>query len=370
MHKILSILCLFVFKIVIIAQAPITLNNVNMPGANDTLRYTNAQITSIGNYTQTGANFNWNFFNLVDINQGVRTFKSSFQTPYSFYFLALNEYGEKIADTLGAGPITITNYWNYYKKQTSPVNAFIADGSGMTFSSIPVPSYFSDKDELYIFPMSYPKYDSTTFKFSTITSSLIPITYSKKGYRVTLVDGWGKIITPYDTANCIRLITTQYSKDTIKTNFGGFSFPFGFNNFQRSYQWFTINSKIPFLEITGNLVGNNFTVTQVRYRGYKKLSAPPPPPPPIDTSLEDMANSNYLSIYPNPVKDKLWISDFVLNKFLIEIYDFTGQLIKKQSIESSDLNRFIDVSEFNIGLYQLKISQNQKVNWFNFIKTN
>lgn len=66
-----------------------------MPGANDTLRYTNAQITSIGNYTQTGANFNWNFFNLVDINQGVRTFKSSFQTPYSFYFLSLNEYGEK-----------------------------------------------------------------------------------------------------------------------------------------------------------------------------------------------------------------------------------------------------------------------------------
>ena len=64
------------------------------------------------------------------------------------------------------------------------------------------------------------------------------------------------------------------------------------------------------------------------------------------------------------------ISDFVSNKFLIEIYDISGQLIKKQSIESSYLNRFIDVSEFNIGLYQLKISQNQKVNWFNFIKTN
>ena len=30
MHKILSILCLFVFKIVIIAQAPITLNNVKL----------------------------------------------------------------------------------------------------------------------------------------------------------------------------------------------------------------------------------------------------------------------------------------------------------------------------------------------------
>ena len=172
-------------------QSPITLGNTNMPGSGDTLRYTNVQLSSIGNYTQTGTNFNWNFGSVISTTQGVRSFKSAPQTPYFLFFLSTNEYGEKIADTIGAGPFLITKYWDYYKKQTSP-NAFIADGAGVTFSSVPLPSYYSDKDELYNFP-SYPKYYSTSFKFSTLTTSLIPIRYSKTGFRATKVDGWGTI---------------------------------------------------------------------------------------------------------------------------------------------------------------------------------
>src|SRR5205823_3688264 len=83
----------------------------------------------------------------------------------------------------------ITKYWSFYKKQTTPLNAFVADGAGMTVNGIPVPSYYTDKDELYIFPLSYPKYDSSTFKFSTPTTSLLPLVYTKAGKRITKVDG-------------------------------------------------------------------------------------------------------------------------------------------------------------------------------------
>jgi hypothetical protein len=370
MKKIYLLFSLNCFGLLLSAQTPITLGNSNMPGSGDTLRYTNAQINSVGNYTQTGANFNWNFHSLVSTTEGVRSYKSALQTPYAFYFLSLNEYGEKIADTLGAGPLTITKYWNFYKKQTTPVNAFVADGSGMTFSSIPVPSYYSDKDELYNFPMTYPKYDSTTFAFSTLGSSLIPITYSKKGYRVTKVDGWGKVITPYDTANCLRLVTTQYAMDTIKTTFGGFTIPVGFPNYQRSYQWLTTTSKIPFLEITGNLVGANFTITQVKYRGYKRdaVIPPPPPPPPVDTGIDEQQAAGKIQVYPNPVKDKILLNYNTTESYVVEIFDIKGKRLKQELIEPNGQAQSIDVSAFANGLYLIKATQNKNVSCFKFMK--
>lgn len=351
--KIVLTFSLLTFWGFVLAQSPITLSSSNMPGNNDTLRYSNANISSVGNYTQTGTNFNWNFSGLVSTSQGRRDYKSSFSTPYAFFFLGVNEYGEKVADTLGAGPLTITNYYNYYKKQTSPTNAYIVDGAGMTFSSVPVPSYYSDKDELYLFPFSYPKHDSTTFKFSTPTTTLIPIKYSKTGYRITDCDGWGSITTPYGTANCLRVVTTQYSKDTIKNSL--IPFPVGFNNYTRSYQWLTTNSKIPYLEITGNLVGNNFTITQVRYRD--NYIAPTP------NGINKISDIGALEMYPNPVIDKLYINFKYVSSY--EIYDASGKLL---NLTNSFENNFIDCSEYQQGLYVLKIKSNNKDFYFKFIK--
>lgn len=333
------------------AQSPITLSNANMPGNNDTLRYTNANPASVGNYTQTGTNYNWNFSSLVSLSEGVRSFKNAWQTPYAFYFLALNEYGEKIADTLGAGPLTITNYYNFYRKQSAPVNAFVADGVGMTFSSVPVPSYYSDKDELYKFPMTYPQYDSTTFKFSTISNSLLPITYSKAGYRVTKVDGWGKVISPYDTVNCLRLVTTQYANDTIKTNIGPITIPFGFPNYQRSYQWLDQSSKIPFVEVSGSLINNVFTVTSVRYRGYKRTVMPNP------VSLTEQSEPANFSCYPNPVGDRLFIHAAAgQNEILYEVLDLQSRLVLKDRISKADFDQGILVSSLAPGLYTIRLT--------------
>lgn len=356
MNKIaFSIVCILIFT-VNYSQTPISLSNSNMPGSGDTLRYSNALFTSIGNYTQTGTNYNWDFSNISPTGQGVRSFKSSFQTPYALFFLALNEYGEKIADTLGAGPITMTNYYNFYKKQSSP-SAFIADGVGLTYSSVPIPNYYSDKDELYLFPLTYPDYDSTTFKFSTASNTLIPIRYIKTGYRVTKVDGWGSVTTPYSTANCIRLITTQYSQDSVKNNLLPFQLPAIPNN-QRSYQWLTTGSKIPFLEVTGNLVGNNFTITQIRYRDI----------PRVITGIGEYDNVSELDIYPNPVKDRLYLKTKENEYYSAEIHDLNGRLIRTQDLNSAGELTSIDLNGIEAGLYIIKLLNGNKINYFKFIK--
>lgn len=339
------------------AQSPITIGNSNMPGSGDTLRYTDIQLSSLGNYTQTGVNFTWNFYNVISTTEGVRSFKSSFQTPYALFFLSLNEYGEKIADTLGAGPFVMTKYYNFYKKQTSP-NAFIADGAGITFSNVPLPSYYSDKDELYNFPMSYPKYDSTSFRFSTIATTLIPVRYTKTGYRATRVDGWGTVTTPFGTANCLRLVTTQYAMDSIKTSLGPLVIPFGFPNFQRSYQWFTTTSKIPFLEVTGTLVGGIFTPTLARYRGYEI--------PVNTTGLNDFGGDRAVMLYPNPVKDQVRIQ--MQESAPVSLYDAQGRLIQVDQFESKQENYVLDVSALAPGIYFIKAGSPDKQSNFKFIK--
>ncbi|MCU0360653.1 MAG: T9SS type A sorting domain-containing protein [Bacteroidia bacterium] len=361
MIKHLFTLSIFIISMGVSAQSPITIGNANMPGNNDTLRYTNASPVSLGNYTQTGVNFTWDFSTLVSLSEGVRSFKNALQTPYAFYFLALNAFGEKIADTLGAGPVTITNFYNYYKKQTNPVNAFIADGVGMTFSSVPVPSYYSDKDELYKFPMTYPQYDSTTFKFSTLSNSLLPITYSKGGYRVTKVDGWGKVITPYDTVNCLRLITTQYAEDTIKTSIGPITIPFGFPNYQRSYQWMSLNSKIPFLEVSGSLVNNVFTITQVRYRGYERIAANPV------SNGPELQETN-IGLYPNPVKDKLQVFGLSQEPSNFEVYALDGKKVLSGAFKSMASEQSLDLSGLEKGVYFLNILGTSTKTSMRFVK--
>lgn len=375
MNKI-YILFLLVLSIFVQSQSPITLNSASFPGANDTLRFTNVQPGSVGNYTQTGTNFNWDFSNVVSTSSDRRDFKSAINTPYAFYYLSFTNpaYGEKIADTLigGTGTISITNYYNFYRKQTTPFNAFIADGVGMSISNIPVASLYSDKDELYHLPMSYPKYDSTTFKFSTLTTTLLPIKYSKAGYRVTKVDGWGTVKTPFGTDNCLRIITTQYSIDTITINLPFPGLPpikFGTPNFQRSYQWMTTTSKIPYFEVSGNLINNNFTPTTYRYRGVAiKSPPPPPPPPPNGVGISEIEDVSALEIYPNPVADKLWIAGKSIAPNKIEIYDINGKLLSTQHLEQFGEVAYFNTNDLSEGLYVAKVYSAQKPIIFKFVK--
>jgi len=345
-----------------LAQTPITLNNSNMPNSNDTLRYTNVALNSVGNYTQTGTNFSWDFSAVTSLTEDLRSFKSIVATPYALFFFSFNGFAEKTPD-FNVGAFGFTDSYTFYRKQTNPVNAFVADGVGLTFSSVPLPSYYTDKDELYIFPMTYPQRDSSTFRFATPSTGLIPIRYIKTGYRITEVDGWGTVKTPYGTENCLRLVTTQYAQDSIKNSL--VPFPFGFPNVQRSYQWLTLTSKIPYFEVTGALLGSNFTPTQVRYRGYKK-------PEVIDTvdttSLIDINSISELSVYPNPTVDKIVLRG-LRHTANLELTDLSGKILPvyyEVLQKGGDLK--IDLSLLSKGNYILKVTDGGQSRHFKLVR--
>ncbi len=354
-----KLLLLIVGSFPFISRSQITITPANMPVSGDTCRYSTISVTAITNYTITGANQVWNFGTLTATGQDIRKFQPSTATPYFFYFLP-PKYGEKILDSLPIPaipgfPISIKNIYSFYRKATSPFSSFNSEGLGLTMSGIPIGATFSDEDELYKFPVAYGNRDSTTFKLSTPSNSLIPFTYKKQGYRITEADGWGTITTPYGTAACLRVVTTQYSIDTISIPAlpPGFN-KFGFPNYARSYQWLTLGEHIPYLEVSGNMIGTNFTPTAVKYRDKARLI----------TGIQEEEFNALLSVFPNPANTELTVVTTQQKEAVTaEIVDMQGKIVKKQVLEhyAEVVNRNkIDVSGLAKGLYTLNLYNGPK----------
>lgn len=355
-----SFIGLILIAFAIRMNGQITITNISLPNIGDTIRYSIANINSVGDYTSTGANYVWHFDTLKVIGQGRRDFTNN--TPYPF-FSGPGKFGEKIADTIvsqnipGFGSISITEFYQFYRNLPT---VFDVEGAGVKINNIPVPSFYTDKDELYLLPLHYGQKDSTTFKFSTATSTAIPIVYKKSGYRITEVDGWGTVSTPFGTFNCLRVITTQYSKDTIIFNSPLGPIPFGFNNYQRAYQWISNAEKIPILEVSGT-IGNtgNFIPNMVRFRdNYRVVSV-----------NEISGKSESINVYPNPVSNVLNIPNIFRNSSVqIEIYNIIGQLvfsINEQNDFSDDIE--IDISHLPNGRYFGKAIDDRDVYEFNIV---
>jgi hypothetical protein len=284
-----------------IGYSQIIITSANLPSTNDTFRVSTGDILTLLDpnntlYTSTGTNYSWTFDSLKATGQAMREFKSPGSTPYPFFFTS--SFGEKTADTLNLG-IIFTKIYNFYKKSTTNFNL---DGIGMTYSGIPIPNFYSDKDELYKLPLMYGQHDSTTFKFSTVTNSLLPVpAYKKQGYRITDVDGWGTISSPLSPVPipCLRLTTTAYSQDSIVGDLavGTLTIPLsiGFQNYQRSIQWLTLTERIPYMEVNGSLVFNNFIPTSVKYRDIPRQFV----------GINEIDEQVALAIYPNPAVNEL-----------------------------------------------------------------
>jgi hypothetical protein len=341
----------------ITVKSQISITQANMPNVGDTGRYSNATLSSVGDFTTTGANHTWDFSTMDSTGQDIRFFQPSSATPYSFYFFP-PKYGEKTLDSvpipaipLGGMTLTIKNIYSFYKKNGT--TSFNAEGLGLTMSGIPIgtTAQANNDDELYFFPLNYGNRDSSTFNFSTPSFSAIPFTYKKHGYRITEVDGWGSITTPYGTEQCLRVVTTQYSIDTIKISALPAPFnKFGFPNYVRSYQWLTLTEKIPYLEVSGNLIGGNFTPNQARYRDILRPFV----------GIKEETLSLAISVFPNPSLGQLTVIT-PKNKAAIsaEIVDLQGKTVYSEELShnSEIANQHqLNVSSLAKGMYILNLS--------------
>ena len=355
-------LLIIVACISISLKSQISITSNNMPISGDVAWYTNASLNSVGDYTTTGANHTWDFSSLDSLNEGLREFKAISNTPYGMYsfILGFTAYGELATDTVpiptipipGVPVISITDIYNFYSKTSTK---FIAEGLGVKINGIGVPNTFSNEDELYFFPLNYSDRDSSTFRFSTISNTIIPFQYIKQGHRITEVDGWGTVTTPYGTEQCIRVVTTQYSIDTFKGTItlpviGTQPFAFGFPNYVRSYQWLTLGEKIPYFEVTGNIITGNFNATQAKYRDDA----------PNFVSIKEEVQQLALSVFPNPSTNQLTIiTPKNGNSIKAELVDLQGKTVFSKDLNNNSNianQHILDVNSLAKGIYILNLS--------------
>ena len=103
-------------------QAQITITSADMPNTNDTIRLSVKTSLSGFSPAATGANYTWDYTNLIPDSQRVVKFVSASTTPYSI-FNFLSSYGT-INYTPDQFPFSLlgtppSNVYDFYKESSS-----------------------------------------------------------------------------------------------------------------------------------------------------------------------------------------------------------------------------------------------------------
>lgn len=316
--------------------AQISLSSSDFPRPGDTLRVMNASATGLANRVQqTGANFNWNFSNLQPQADELLSHQAPLSTPY--FFLALTaSYGMKIADEID---LLVTAFRNVYDFYSVNNNRMAVVGRGVTVEGFPIPVIYTNADEVFFFPLTYGRKDSSTFAYNLNIPTLGG--FSSRGGRLTEVDGWGTVTTPGGSYDCLRVKSTLRIIDSI--SFQGFNLSLPLRT-EVEYYWMAKSEKVPVLKIRGNSLFGIFQPTLVQYRYL-----PPSPTPPIKVPVP----AGSMVVYPNPSSDFLFIALNQLDKIDgLQLFDEKGRRVFEHI---GDPKAGIDLRGFESGVYSLRV---------------
>jgi hypothetical protein len=246
--------------------AQITITKSDMPASNDTVRYSTA--LSLSNFTNTGANYTWDFSSLLTSGQGIDTFKSAFFIdPLYALLFGLTDYGVPSANTIDFSLLSLTNAYDFYKTSNSYLEL---NGLGASLSGIPLSFPYNTPDKIYQFPMTYGRVDNSDYDLTMTVPATAQV--HQHGTRANTVDGWGTVITPYDTFQCLRLKSVVDELDSLDLTAVGTNI--GLEITKVSYKWLAHGQIIPVLEVDGNEILNNFVPTSIKFRDHVRPNTP------------------------------------------------------------------------------------------------
>ncbi len=288
-----QIYLLVLISVASVANSQIQITQANMPSLNDTIRYSNAGAGSF-DFKATGVNYNWDFSALGMTNQDIYSFKSLLSAYPTLVLngMPIGAFGYKVADSIGAGPLAFKNVYNFYEKKST---AWLGVGTAFSIplmgNPVPVGAVYSDKDEIYTFPLKYNDQDSTTFHVTTplgLSQSISFGSFTQKGYRINKVEGYGTISTPYaSNISCIKVKSRIVENDSL-----ALAIPLqpginvGFPVIRVEYKWLSTTEKIPMLEVTGTELAGVFTPAVIRYRDKYRGPSQSPFAPKVKFSVD------------------------------------------------------------------------------------
>ncbi len=302
-----------------VTYAQITITSADMPVLGDTLRYSNVNAASAAlNLSNTGANVDWDFSGWTAVSQGVDTFK----TPSDAGFGSLNTgVGYKVANEInlsGQGlPLSLTDPHIFYQVLNSP-DRYVATSFGAFLNGSAEAAYYSDQDEIYFFPLIYNRRDTSEFRLEHAVSlgSIL-----MKGQRVTVVDGYGTVKTPYFTTpvNVLRIRSEVWQTDSVETILGQ---KISIERRYVEYTWRANGEHYPVVRVGTTVSGNgDETVEMIRFRDTKRENLHVAAATAPDRLFE-------LKAWPNPVNDHLHLNiPAAWTSYTVEVFDMQGKVV-------------------------------------------
>jgi hypothetical protein len=325
-------------------SAQITIDQTDMPVANDIINMRVASNLTGINLTQTGSNFTWDFTTLTSTAEVADTFVNVLST-YPTYLAAFSnpfdmEHFASVAISQSMGNIPmvqISNAVSFYKAQSS---AYTQVGVGAQIYGVGVPMKLQPTDRIYKFPLTYGDLDTCD---SEMHAGLTGFGYfGEERHRVTSVDGWGTLFLPNDTFSVIRVKSIINYQDTIYLDTLGFGF--SMPRTATEYSWLAEGHHEPVLQITSNGMTNS---------GKYYSSVPFP------NAIGENSNDNELHVFPVPSSDFINVC-YQPNKInSISILDLSGRVLQSVEANKSGLTK-IDIRSLSAGVYLVRLSDESR----------
>jgi hypothetical protein len=327
----------------------ITLTDQHFAGPSESYIFSTLTDPTI-DYSTTGANYTWDFSTLVPQDQrGLNTrpmnqisglssllFGSLASLPYrATYFNATTDL--PIEQASAFLPISIEEMNQFTKKAATGVTSvgyeLVVGGQGVGFRSDTI-------ETRYALPMTYGNnYESRGYTDLNL-NPIYDLKWIQHRHRVSNVDGWGTVKTPFGQFDALRIHHIIDEIDSVYITIQGFStwipIPIPLTH---EYEWRSTGDKEAVMRIRTNEILGNETVTAIEYRDdFNGLGL-------TESKLQ-------VSFYPNPVVNELHVStEEAATSF--SIIDNSGRIVGQ--VKGTGKDQTIDVSHLASGNYSLVV---------------
>ena len=305
-------------------------------------------------FVSSGADYDWNYDALNMIDQRIDTFfdiddanvlyqivfnNGWFDPDYQAdYYTPLLNFAFPETDAVPIG-----NPVGFTKIESDKVEII---GVGLEISGIKVPIKNEIIDVEYELPMNYgDEWESNSF-FEVDLNPAFDGILRRYQERVSEVDGWGEVTTPFGTFEVVRTKSFLDFTDSLRISFGEITTWIELPTpSQVVYSWWAKDQKIPVLQVVAQDIGGTETIASVEYK-ERDLS---------DVGIaESPQNQTNISLFPVPSRDFINIisASEIQN---IEIYSLTGA-ISMQNIWTKKTG-VLNVSQLTPGSYVIRITQ-------------
>lgn len=228
-----------------LVNGQITINSNDMPSVGESIRTSITFDFQSYDFEETGNDHTWDFSDLGSTIQRESTFVGVTQTPPVFwpFFLGSANLATEIQELNAFPELPVDGGYQFYRKTATQ---YADEGIGLLVGGLPIPLKFNNPDVLYRFPMTVGYTDTT---FADLAFGFPDIGYLEiDRERVTEVDGWGTLHTPYGSFETLRIksMVAEYDSIYIDTLGQGFAT----NRFYTEYKWLGKGHGLPLLAVT------------------------------------------------------------------------------------------------------------------------